>query len=123
MTKTFLLSWDCHGLEACLDITQDLELGQQREQSILLDILREPEVEHLNEHSHRINIIVRNMVLRAQVNSQRQYEIYLINTEDDLDTQALKESFNIELVKLIRDRGTRLFGGYSEIKKDFRINE
>ena len=80
MTNTFIISWDMTGLEAVVDITQDLAAGELRDQEVLFDILKDPEANHGNEPWRKISNIIQSMTLRARANTQRHYEIYSIQT-------------------------------------------
>ena len=112
MTNTFIISWDMTGLEAVVDVTQDLAAGELRDQEVLFDILKEPEANHGNEPWRRINSIIQTMTLRARANTQRHYEIYSIQTVDDIDRSTLERLFEDDpqsAAELIRDRGTKLY--------------
>jgi hypothetical protein len=112
MTNTFIISWDMTGLEAVVDVTQDLAAGELRDQEMLFDILKEPEANHGNEPWRRINSIIQSMTLRARANTQRHYEIYSIQTVDGIDKATLERLFEEDpqaAAELIRDRGTRLY--------------
>jgi len=112
MTNTFIISWDMTGLEAVVDVTQDLAAGELRDQEVLFDILKDPEANHGNEPWRRINSIIQSMTLRARANTQRHYEIYSIQTVDDIDRSTLERLFEDDpqaAAELIRDRGTKLY--------------
>jgi len=112
MTNTFIISWDMTGLEAVVDVTQDLAAGELRDQEVLFDILKDPEANHGNEPWRRINSIIQSMTLRARANTQRHYEIYSIQTVDDIDKSTLERLFEDDpqaAAELIRDRGTKLY--------------
>jgi len=112
MTNTFIISWDMTGLEAVVDVTQDLAAGELRDQEVLFDILKEPEANHGNEPWRRINSTIQMMTLRARANTQRHYEIYSIQTVDDIDRSTLERLFEDDpqaAAELIRDRGTKLY--------------
>jgi len=112
MTNTFIVSWDMAGLEAVIDVTQDLAAGELREQEMLFDILKEPDEIHGNEPIRRINSIIQTMTLRARYNPQRHYEIYSIQTVDGIDKQTLEQLFKDDpqsAAELIRDRGAKLY--------------
>jgi len=52
------------------------------------------------------------MTLRARANTQRHYEIYSIQTVDDIDRSTLERLFEDDpqaAAELIRDRGTKLY--------------
>ena len=93
MTNTFIISWDMTGLEAVVDVTQDLAAGELRDQEVLFDILKDPEANHGNEPWRRINSIIQSMTLRARANTQRHYEIYSIQTVEDIDKSTLERLF------------------------------
>lgn len=112
MTNTFIISWDMTGLEAVVDVTQDLAAGELRDQEVLFDILKEPEANHGNEPWRRINSIIQSMTLRARANTQRHYEIYGIQTVEDIDKSTLERLFEDDpqaAAELIRERGTKLY--------------
>ena len=112
MTNTFIISWDMTGLEAVVDVTQDLAAGELRDQEVLFDILKDPEANHGNEPWRRINSIIQSMTLRARANTQRHYEIYSIQTVEDIDKSTLERLFEDDpqaAAELIRDRGTKLY--------------
>jgi hypothetical protein len=112
MTNTFIISWDMTGLEAVVDVTQDLAAGELREQEMLFDILKEPEANHGNGPWRRISSIIQMMTLRARANTHRHYEIYSIQTVDDIDRSTLERLFEDNpqgAAELIRDRGTKLY--------------
>ena len=112
MTNTFIISWDMTGLEAVVDVTQDLAAGELRDQEVLFDILKDPEANHGNEPWRRISSTIQMMTLRARANTQRHYEIYSIQTVDDIDKSTLERLFEDDpqaAAELIRDRGTKLY--------------
>jgi hypothetical protein len=95
----FLLMWCCEGLEFVVDITQDQKdavwarLQGQNYRS------RVPNLMHLE--------------LRARYNSQRFYEIYVVNAAPGITEQHLRELFESNpqtAAQMIRDRGTKIFG-------------
>ena len=52
------------------------------------------------------------MTLRARANTQRHYEIYSIQTVEDIDKSTLERLFEDDpqaAAELIRDRGTKLY--------------
>ena len=112
MTNTFIISWDMTGLEAVIDVTQDLAAGELRDQEVLFDILKDPEANHGNEPWRKISSTIQAMTLRARFNTQRRYEIYSIQTVEDIDRATLERLFEDDpqaAAELIRDRGTKLY--------------
>lgn len=95
----FVVMWCSEGLEYVGDITQDSKdrvwarLQGQDYQS------RIPNLMHLK--------------LRAQYNSQRFYEIYVVEATEGITEQDLRDMFEENpqaAADLIRDRGTCVFG-------------
>lgn len=76
----FALMWDCHGLEAVADVTQ-------AQHARLLDILADKE-----KDSYRIPNLM-HWKLRAQFNSQRHYEIYLIEADSEITEMDIRQAF------------------------------
>jgi hypothetical protein len=112
MINTFIISWDMTGLKAVVDITQDLAAGELRDQEVLFDILKDPEANHGNEPWRKISKIIQSMTLLARANTQRHYEIYSIQTVDDIDRATLERLFEDNpqaAAELIRDLGTKLY--------------
>jgi hypothetical protein len=59
-----------------------------------------------------IGSIVNMIMLRARFNSQRFYEIYTIDTEDDISDKQLRDMFEADpqgSADLIRVRGRKLY--------------
>jgi hypothetical protein len=121
MSKTFIIFWCSEGLESVTDISELLELANQREKEKIFDILKDPEGNHPNEHVREINRIVHMMMLRGKFNTQRNYELYCIHTTDDISTDDFVRYFDDnpqETVNLIRERGTKLYSdkaGHSKV--------
>ena len=112
MNNTFIISWDMTGLEAVVDITQDLIDGDQWEKGKLFDIIKDPDKVPSNEHARKINHVVTMMRMRAMANTQRHYEIYTIHTNPDISSTMLERMFTDNpqaAADLIRERGTKLY--------------
>lgn len=75
----FIVMWDQTGLEYVGDITAD----QQR---VVFETLKG------NESRSGINPL--HLRLRAQANSQRHYEIYIINAEEGIEAEDITEMFS-----------------------------
>lgn len=107
----FIIAWDCYGLEACVDVTEDVARGNDFEKESIFERLKNPEEEPHNEHVAKINKMVHMMSLRARFNPQRNYEIYSIHTTDGITKEDLVTMFENSpqaAADLIRDRGTQL---------------
>lgn len=101
MSNTFVVCWDMLGLEAIVNIS-DIEKRTMWNALQGEDTSRDPNVSQ----------IVSMMTLRARINSQRHYEIYAIDTEDEVDEQQMREYFENNpqgMVDLIRERGRELY--------------
>lgn len=81
MSDTIALMWDCNGLEAAVNVT---DINQQRMWAALkgedlTKVRAEPNLMHWR--------------LRAQANSQRHYEIYLVEVEDGITVDDIVQAF------------------------------
>lgn len=87
--------WDMHGLEALINITE-------AEKSAVMETLQGNPITWRNPLQH--------MILRAQANIQRHYEIYLFET--DIDEVSIKELFECTpqvIVDSIREVGSKIY--------------
>ena len=117
--RTFILSWDCNGLETCQDLTEHLNTANLFEKEKIFDLIRDPEATPRNETMRRVNQMVGHLMLRAQVNPQRNYEIYLLKTDRSINKQDLVSMFEDtpqSAADLIRERGTKVYSN-RETKK------
>ena len=108
----FLLFWDCYGLESCVDITEDVERGNEFEKESLFERIKDPENEPRNEPVAKLNRMVHMLQLRAQFNPQRNYELYMINTTDGVSKADIEQWFENgpqEAVDRCREIGTKLY--------------
>ena len=95
------LMWDCYGLESAVRI-DDFE--QQR----MLAILK-------GEDPNKIAVPLSLTMwqLRAQANMQRYYEIYVIETTDDISIQDIVDAFERApqaMADRVRDIGHKIYG-------------
>lgn len=105
MSHTYVLSWDCNGLEACINIS-DIEKEQ------MWEALKETTHNPNKGRPNSVASIVQMLTLRARFNTQRHYEIYAIDTDDGITESDLREMFDREpqnSADLIRSRGRRLY--------------
>lgn len=101
----FLAMWDCNGLECLIDIS-DLE-GDNFMASLKGD-------------SYKVPFDLSMMLLRARVNSQRSYEIYVFDTDETMDYDFVKDMFDSDpqvIVNSIRENGRKLFSNYTPEQK------
>lgn len=102
--KQYLAMWDMYGLECLIDTG---ELHKQYMWSVLTEKPK-PDVPNLQM-----------MMLRAKMNSQRCYEIYSFNANDDLTDEAIKLAFEVNpqgIVDFIRTNGQKIFSDRTEKK-------
>lgn len=81
MSKTVFLMWDCYGLETAFSIS---DLEQQRMWAMLK-----------GEDPNRIPLplSIAAYKIRAQANMQRHYELYILETTDDISVDDIVQSF------------------------------
>jgi hypothetical protein len=95
----FLVSWDCNGLEAVINIT---DYEKQTTWATLKN--EDPPV--------RLGSMVNHLMLRARANSQRHYEIYTMNVEEGISDEDIRGMFESDpqgSADLIRDRGNKIY--------------
>ena len=93
--ETYLLSWDMHGLEACVNIG---DMDRQK----TFDILRGV------ENTSNPNQIANAIMLRARFNPQRFYEIYALDVDPSISVEDIKDAFESDpqgMAELVRKRG------------------
>lgn len=116
--KTYVLSWDCTGLESviCLSDVAKEETWQALTQ------------DHTQDNGGRgradsVSHIVYRLTMRARFNSQRFYEIYLIDVDESITGDNLKQMFDDApqvMVDLVRSRGRMLYSDRPK-KEYFKI--
>ena len=105
MSHTYVLSWDCQGLEACINIS-DIDKEQ------MWDALKTASDTPNKGRPHTVSSLVNMLMLSARFNTQRHYEIYAIDTNDDITADDLRDLFEQDPqygAELIRDRGRKLY--------------
>ena len=105
MSHTYLLSWDCLGLEACINIS-DID------KEIMWDSLKDTGDNSNQGRPQSVGSIVNMLQLRARYNNQRFYEIYVVDTDDTVTADDLKSMFGDDpqgSAELIRQRGRVLY--------------
>lgn len=98
-SNLFLVSWDCNGVEAVINIT---DYEKETTWATLKD--EDPPV--------KLGSIVNHLMLRARANSQRHYEIYTMWAQEgitDKDIRGMFESDPQGSAELIRDRGNQIY--------------
>lgn len=104
-----LVMWDMYGVEAVVDITE-------RESEELFNMLRTENT----TYAKWLNQTVTFMTMRAQVNNQRNYEIYSVWVSSGITSEDIVEMFTTspqEAADLIRLRGNCVFGSRENKQK------
>jgi len=78
-THQFVVMWDMYGLECCENITAAMQAKTWNALKGTEDFVRIPNLMHLK--------------LRAQINHQRHYEIYLVDVEKDITVSDITAMF------------------------------
>ncbi len=104
MTKNaFIFSWDNQGIESIVPISQ----YENHDKEQLLRLLKEQ-----SRVRNPLDTIVRNLVLRAQFNNHRHYEIYAVDCDPSLDEKFWREQWaeNPQFTAdLIREKGHKIY--------------
>lgn len=118
--STFILSWDCNGLECCRDITNLIKTSNQFERESLFERIKNPDQEPVNDALNEVGKFVHYLQLRARFNPQRNYEIYMVHTVAGIGEQDLKEMFNTNpqgSADMIRVQGVKLYSDRETTKR------
>jgi hypothetical protein len=102
-TNAFIFAWDEFGIESIVPISQYEHWDKQQ----LMNMLKEQQ-----RKRNPLDSIVRNLILRAQVNAHRHYEIYAIDCSEDMDEKFWRKAWAEDpqaMADLIRERGHKLF--------------
>ncbi len=80
MNHQFIVMWDCNGLEVCCDVTE----AHQRTvwEKLRGELPSESGIPSLG-----------HLKLRAQYNSQRHYEIYIVEAQQGITADDIREMF------------------------------
>ena len=104
MSNTFLLSWDCQGIEAVVNVTE-----YEKEQ--VWAELKNEDVP-ATWPSAKWQSVVSHLMMRARANPQRHYEIYTMTVEEVISEDDVREMFEQDpqgSADLIRDRGHKIY--------------
>jgi hypothetical protein len=110
-TNAFLFSWDCNGVEAIVPISQYEHINREN----TMRILKEE-----TPLSNPLNTIIRSLILRAQFNPQRSYEIYAVDCDSSLDEAFWKQQWSSNpqfTADLIREKGHKLYSNRATTSK------
>lgn len=111
--KYYLAMWHMFGFESLVDIGDMWAEEVAAEKAHVWALLSDPNARFKPKTMQTINQMVSSMKLRARVNSQRHYEIYMFMTDDDIPKSVLDGMIDEDpqgLVDLIRAKGIKLYG-------------
>ena len=117
-SKTYVLSWDCEGLESVICISDIAK--EETWQALKKDHAQD---DNLSGRTQSVTSIVSMLAMRAKFNSHRFYEIYAIDVDDGITSDDIKDWFESapqEMADLIRKRGRKLYSDRRD-KRRIRI--
>jgi hypothetical protein len=100
-TRLMIVMWDQYGLESVIDVTQE-------QKNRLFDMITGKD----QTFEQWLNQTVHYCIMRATVNSQRNYEIYSVKVDTHMDGSYMTKLFEENpqmIVNLIRKRGHKLY--------------
>jgi hypothetical protein len=102
-TNAFIFSWNQNGIESIVPITQYEDWDKLN----LLNMIAGKTVDR-----NPLDAIVRNILLRARVNTHRHYEVYTVECDIDLDEKFWRNQWDREpqyTAELVREKGHKLY--------------
>jgi hypothetical protein len=106
-----------------VDITEDVERGNEFEKESIFERIKNPNEEPHNEPIAKLNKMIHMMQLRARFNPQRNYEIYMINATDSVRKEDIEQWFTDSpqaAADRCREIGTQLLS-HRETQPDRRV--
>ena len=85
--RYFLVSFDCNGLETLQDITEYHPDNWDKNQLLALMMGKAYKKAPIHQQ-------IGMMIMRARANTQRHYEIYIQQAEDDITASDFAQAFN-----------------------------
>ena len=107
----FVIMWCEDGLECIIPI--DLAEYKKYKNDCVVARLADEEMPDIPTELKKAEDAIRIMELRAQVNSQRFYEIYNLDTTESITKNDLEKLFEESpqmIVNLIREKGVKISG-------------
>lgn len=114
--QAFLVMWDQYGLEAIFDLNDWQARTDAWEKETIFSVLKE------EPHSPAPKIPLRHIILRAQVNSERHYEIYTFIADKGITEKDIRGLFDENpqyIVDFIRKNGFKIYS--NRMMADVRI--
>ena len=103
-TNAFLFSWDIHGVESIVPISQYEDWDTLNAFAVL---------EGNAKTDNPFNRILHFILMRARFNPQRFYEVYAVDCDPNItesDWQYMWDSDPQHCANIIRERGIKLYG-------------
>jgi len=110
MENKFIVMWDEIGLECIIPV--DIEQVNKYRNDLLIAKLAD-DTAPKNSYLENFSLTMEMLTMRANVNSQRNYEIYILDTSEDINQKTLEFYFENNpqmIVDIIRTTGTKIFG-------------
>ena len=102
-TNAFIFAWDMYGIESIVPITQYENIDKEN----IMRLLKEED-----RMQNPLDGIVRSLVLRAQMNSQRNYEIYAVDCSPEMDLNFWSNMWSDNpqgTADILRERGHKIY--------------
>jgi hypothetical protein len=109
--RNFYLVWDDNGLEVCQDLMPLQIEHEQQEKEQIWEILKDPDCMFRNSGAEKLSQLYHTTTLRARVNSQRNYEIFLVTLDQTVTEEDFRLMFDADtdrIKRLVRDRGIKV---------------
>jgi hypothetical protein len=102
-TNAYLVYWCEEGLESVVPITEYEQCDRDNTFRVLnnQETVRNP-----------VNSIIQHMILRAQVNAQRHYELYAVDCDGSIKKSDIEQMFEDDpqsAADLFRNRGHKMY--------------
>lgn len=97
-SNIFLLSWDCYGIEAVINVSNI-------EKEAMWHAIGGPQGRELGSTLNAI-------LIRARMNPHRNYEIYTVTVDGSITEEDLRQMFEDNpqgMAELVRERGRKIF--------------
>lgn len=123
----FVFSWNQFGLESAFSFNEIFNKNDKLEKDAIVGILKSNSSTYVNKITSSEEIIyqtINELRLRAQVNAQRNYEIYTFRVKKSITLKSLIDMFintPQEIVNLIREKGIKIYGNPLPDNQDIKI--
>lgn len=113
-SNDWLVSWDMYGLEALINLTSWKVEYDAHEKKVMWETLKNEQY----QKDKAPQLPIKQMILRAQVNPQRCYEIYTFSSVG-LSRDDIKDWFADSpqsAADWVREHGSKIYCGRSSVK-------